>query len=43
MTEYYFTEKGYRKIRDEIDKLEKFIKRDIAKEIATAREHGAFL
>ena len=40
MTEYYFTEKGYRKIRDEIDKLEKFIKRDIAKEIATAREHG---
>ncbi len=40
MTEYYFTEKGYRKIRGEIDKLEKFIKRDIAKEIATAREHG---
>ncbi len=40
MTEYYFTEKGYQKIRDEIDKLEKFLKRDIAKEIATAREHG---
>ena len=26
---YYFTEKGYRKIKDEIEKLEKFIKQDI--------------
>lgn len=40
MGEYYFTEKGYQKLKDEIEKLEKFIKRDIAKEIATAREHG---
>ncbi len=40
MEHYYFTEKGYRKIKDEIDKLEKFIKQDIAKEIGTAREHG---
>jgi transcription elongation factor GreA len=40
MTEYYFTEKGYQKLKDEIEKLEKFIKQDIAKEIATARDHG---
>jgi transcription elongation factor GreA len=40
MTEYYFTEKGYRKIKKEIDELEKFIKRDISKEVAAAREHG---
>ena len=40
MGEYYFTEKGYQKIKSEIDKLEKFIKQDIAKEIAAARDHG---
>jgi transcription elongation factor GreA len=40
MTEYYFTEKGYQKLKDDIDELEKFIKRDIAKEIGAAREHG---
>ena len=40
MPEYYFTEKGFQKLKDEIDKLEKFIKQDIAKEIGTAREHG---
>ena len=40
MEHYYFTEKGFQKIKDEIDKLEKFIKQDIAKEIGTAREHG---
>jgi transcription elongation factor GreA len=40
MAEYYFTEKGYQKLKDEINKLEKFIKHDISKEIATAREHG---
>lgn len=40
MTEYYFTEKGYQKLKGEIDKLEKFIKQDIAKEIAAARDHG---
>lgn len=40
MTRYYFTEKGYQKIKEEIDKLEKFIKQDIAKEIAEARDHG---
>lgn len=40
MPQYYFTEKGYRKLKDEIDKLEKHIKQDIAKEIATARAYG---
>ena len=40
MDHFYFTEKGYRKIKSEIEKLEKFIKQDIAKEIAAAREHG---
>ncbi len=40
MKRYYFTEKGYQKIKQEIDKLEKYLKQDIAKEIATAREHG---
>lgn len=40
MTPYYFTEKGYQKLKEEIDKLEKYIKNDIAKEIAAAREHG---
>lgn len=40
MSEFYFTEKGYQKLKDEIDKLEKFIKQDISKEIAAAREHG---
>lgn len=40
MSEFYFTEKGIEKLKREIVALEKFIKRDIAKEIGTAREHG---
>jgi transcription elongation factor GreA len=40
MKQYYFTEKGYEKLKTEIDNLERFIKKDIAKEIAAAREHG---
>ena len=40
MDPYYFTEKGFQKLKEEIDKLERFIKHDIAKEIGTAREHG---
>lgn len=40
MKQYYFTETGYEKLRKEIEQLEKYIKQDIAKEIATAREHG---
>jgi len=40
MKQYYFTEAGYEKLRKEIEHLEKYLKNDIAKEIATAREHG---
>jgi transcription elongation factor GreA len=40
MKQYYFTEAGYEKLRQEIEKVERYIKNDIAKEIATAREHG---
>ena len=40
MKQYYFTEAGYEKLRKEIEELERYIKNDIAKEIATAREHG---
>jgi transcription elongation factor GreA len=40
MKQYYFTEAGYEKLRKEIESLERYIKNDIAKEIATAREHG---
>jgi transcription elongation factor GreA len=40
MSEFYFTENGYKKLKEDIDKLEKLIKQDIAKEIAAAREHG---
>ena len=40
MPVYYFTEKGYDKLRHEIEQTEKILKNDIAKEIATAREHG---
>jgi len=40
MQKYYFTEKGYEKLRKEIDELEKYLKNEIAQEIGTAREHG---
>lgn len=40
MPRFYFTEKGYQKLKNEIDQMEKYIKNDIAQEIATAREHG---
>jgi transcription elongation factor GreA len=40
MKQYYFTEAGYEKLRKEIEQLERYIKNDIAKEIAAAREHG---
>lgn len=40
MKQYYFTEAGYEKLRKEIEQVERYIKNDIAKEIATAREHG---
>jgi transcription elongation factor GreA len=40
MARYYVTEKGYHKLKDEIDRLDKLVKRDIAKEIAAAADHG---
>ena len=40
MAEFYFTENGYKKLRDEIERIDKYIKQDIANEIAVAREHG---
>lgn len=40
METYYFTEKGYEKLRKEIEELERYLKKDIAAEISTARDHG---
>jgi transcription elongation factor GreA len=40
MAQYYLTESGYLKLKDEIDRLEKLLKNDIAKEIAAAAAHG---
>jgi transcription elongation factor GreA len=40
MGSYYYSEKGYHRLKDEIDKLDKMVKQDIAKEIAAAAEHG---
>lgn len=40
MSKYYFTEEGYRKLKQEIDDLERFIKVDCARDLATAAAHG---
>jgi transcription elongation factor GreA len=40
MAQYYFTEKGYHKLKGEIERLDKLLKNDIAREIATAAAHG---
>ena len=40
MAQYYCTEKGYLKLRDEIQRLDRLVKHDIAKEVATAAAHG---
>ena len=40
MAQYYCTEKGYLRLRDEIQRLDKLVKIDIAKEVATAAAHG---
>ena len=40
MQVYYFTEKGFEKLRKEIETIEKYLKNEIADEIAKAREHG---
>jgi transcription elongation factor GreA len=40
MTQFYFSEKGYQELKDEIDRLDKLLKTDIAREIGTAAAHG---
>ncbi len=40
MTQYFFTEKGYLRLKDEIEKLDRLLKNDIAKDIGTAAAHG---
>ncbi|HET6349525.1 MAG TPA: transcription elongation factor GreA [Candidatus Krumholzibacteria bacterium] len=40
MPQFFFTEKGYLRLKDEIARLDKLLKNDIAKEIATAAAHG---
>jgi len=40
MAQYYYSEKGYLKLKEEIEKLDKLIKIDISREIATAAAHG---
>lgn len=40
MGNYFFTEKGIKRIREEAEKLETLIKVDIARDIGTAAAHG---
>ena len=40
MPQYFFTEKGYLRLKEEMEKLDRLLKNDIAKEIATAAAHG---
>lgn len=40
MGSYYLTETGYKRLQEEIQRLDKLIKGDIAREIAAARGHG---
>jgi transcription elongation factor GreA len=40
MSYYFFTQEGFRKIKAEVDALERYIKVDIAKALATAAAHG---
>lgn len=40
MPQFFFTENGYLRLKDEIEKLDRLLKNDIAKEIATAAAHG---
>ena len=40
MTQYFFTADGLRKLREEIDALERFIKIDVARDLHTAAAHG---
>lgn len=40
MPQYFFSEKGYLRLKEEIERLDRMLKQDIAKEIAAARAHG---
>lgn len=40
MARYYLTEKGYKALAAEVEELDRLLKNDIAKQIATAAEHG---
>lgn len=40
MAQYFYSEKGFLKLKDEIEKLDKLVKHDIAREIAAAADHG---
>ena len=40
MAQYFFSESGYLKLKEEIERLDRMLKNDIAKEIATAAAHG---
>ena len=40
MSYCFFTEEGFKKIKGEVDELERYIKIDIAKALATAAAHG---
>ena len=40
MAQYFLTENGYRKLKEEIERLDRYLKNDIAKEIAAAAAHG---
>jgi transcription elongation factor GreA len=40
MPQYFFSEKGYHRLKEEVERLDKLLKNDIAKEIATAVAHG---
>jgi transcription elongation factor GreA len=40
MAQYFLTEKGYLELKQEIARIDKMIKLEIAKEIATAADHG---
>jgi transcription elongation factor GreA len=40
MAQYFLTEKGYLELKEEIARIDKMVKLDISKEIATAADHG---
>jgi len=40
MAQYFYSEKGFLKLKEEIKKLDKLVKYDIAKEVAAAADHG---